>query len=452
MSNATKRIRMPHLRGGGAALAAVALGSTVLAGCAGSPDAGSDATPDTPADGPVSIEIWGWDELGEQKVDAFNAAQDGVEASYVLQASNVAIATNFRNAFESGTDVPCLVQGFAPLTTMVVNGWAEDITDVVTASEDKYNDGALNAAQVNGRYFGLPAGSDGQFLIYNTATLDKYGIDVPTTWDEFVEAGQALKEHGVDLTNLAGEDPTPLMHLAQQAGAEWFAIDGDQWVVNFLDDPTLQAVDVVQQLIDDDLVSNETYSDRPALYAYFDSGNMAMTTTQWWSLPGLQTNFTKSLGVWEATEIPQFDPANPVTPGRTMPSFVPVGCEHPEAVMAYTDWLTTADGIEAGRNPETDAVGFPTQIKDPSPYAADTVPPGFFADDAQAADVIIDAQSKVLGKFELGPNYDAWFPELQDQWGKAVAGEITLTEALTAVQKFVESDLDRNGIAYRTAS
>jgi multiple sugar transport system substrate-binding protein len=405
------------------------------------------------AEGPVTIEIWGWNaETGEQIVDAFNEAQDDVEVKYVLQASNVATQTNFQNAMEAGSGVPCLVQGFAPLTTMVVNGWAQDITEQVEGSADLYNEGALAAAQVDGRYYGLPSGSDGQFYIVNQKTFDKYDVEVPTTWDEFVDAGRELKPHGVDITNLAGEDPSSLMNLAQQAGAEWFAIDGDQWVVNFTDDGTLAAADVFQQLIDEDLVSNQTYMDKPALLKYFDSGKMASVTTQWWSLGGYQIGFTDSAGDWSAHPIPQFaDAAEPVTPGRTAPSFVPEGCEEPDAVMAYTDWLTTPEAVEAGRNKETGAVGFPTQIQDPSPYVEEVIPKDFFADEKAAGEEIVAAQETVIGKFELGPNYDAWFPELQDQWGKAVAGEITLEEALTAVEEFVASDLESKGISYTVA-
>ncbi|GAB3164985.1 extracellular solute-binding protein [Myceligenerans halotolerans] len=431
----------------------VAAAATVsLAACSSGGSAAEPGGPEEQA-GPVALEIWGWNaETGEQIVDAFNEAQDEVEAEYVLQASNVATQTNFQNAMEAGSDVPCLVQGFAPLTTMVVSGWAQDITELVEGSTDLYNEGALASAQVDGRYYGLPAGADGQFYMVNQKTFDEYGVEVPTTWDEFVEVGRELKKDGVDITNLAGEDPSVLMNLAQQAGAEWFAIDGDQWVVNFTDERTLAAADVVQQLIDEDLVSNETYMDRPALYKYFDSGKMASTTTQWWSLTGLQTNMPDSGGDWTAHPIPQFaDAAAPVTPGRATASFVPVGCEHPEAAAAYGDWLTTSDAIEAGRNAETGAVSFPTQIPDPSDYVDEVVPEGFFADDKAAADEIVSAQAQVIGKFELGPNYDAWFPELQDQWGKAVAGKVTLAEALTAVQEFVASDLESKGISYTVA-
>ncbi|WP_423463681.1 ABC transporter substrate-binding protein [Promicromonospora sp. MS192] len=400
------------------------------------------------ADGPVPIEIWGWDpDTGEQTVEAFNEAQDEVEATYVLQADNIATQTNFRNAFEAGEELPCLVEGFGPLTTAVVNGWAQDITDAVTPLEDVFSEGALASATVDGRYYGVPTGSDGQFLIYNERTFEAAGVSVPTTWEEFVDVGRQLRAEGVDMTNLAGEDPTTLINLSQMAGAEWFTIDGDRWIVNFLGEETLQAADIIQQLIDDDLVSNQTYQDRPALYAHFDSGDMASTPTQWWSLTGLRTNLTESAGDWVATTIPQFEGADePVAPGRTEPWFVPVGCENPDAVMAYMAWTASPDGIEAGRNPQTGAVNFPTQIADPAPYVEDIIPEGFFVDDEEAGDVIVETQSRVIGKFELGPNYDAWFPEMQDQWGKAVAGEITVEEALQAVQDFVAADLDAKGI------
>ena len=430
------------------ALSAALAAAAMLSACAGGAAPAAQQT----KSGPVTIDIWGWNaETGKQLTDAFNAAQSDVKVNYVLQASNTATQTNFRNAMEAKSGVPCLVQGFAPLTTMVVNGWAQDITDAVKPTEDTYNDGAKAAAKVNGQYYGLPTGADGQFMIINKDTYAKFGVKVPTTWQEFVDAGKAFKAQGVDVTNLAGEDPSTLMNLAQQGGAEWFAIDGDKWKVNFTDKATLAATDIVQQLIDNDLVSNQTYKDKPALYSYFDSGKMASTTTQWWSLTGYKTNFPATSGHWEAVEIPQFSADKKASPGRSTPSFVPVGCENPEAVVKYSDWLASPAGIEAGRNAKTGAVGLPTQIKDPSPYVKDIVPTGFFVDDSKAADVIVDAQKATVGKFELGPNYDAWFPELQDQWGKAVAGKIKLSEALKNVQTFVAEDLKKKGISYTVA-
>jgi multiple sugar transport system substrate-binding protein len=194
------------------AIAAAATVVATLVGCS----AGTD--PAAKKSGPVTIEVWGWDaETGKQVAQTFNKAQHDVVVKYVLQASNTATQTNFRNAFEAGQDLPCLVQGFAPLTTMVVNGWAEDISAAVKPSEKSYSEGALAAAKVNGAYYGVPAGSDGQFMIVNKDTFDKYGVKVPKTWDEFIAVGKTLHQHGVDVTNLAGEDPSTLLNLVQQA-------------------------------------------------------------------------------------------------------------------------------------------------------------------------------------------------------------------------------------------
>ena len=53
----------------------------------------------------------------------------------------------------------------------------------------------------------------------------------PTTWDEYAETARAL--HAADPTKYLGtfsaNDPGWFAGLAQQAGAKWWAIDGDAW-------------------------------------------------------------------------------------------------------------------------------------------------------------------------------------------------------------------------------
>jgi multiple sugar transport system substrate-binding protein len=66
----------------------------------------------------------------------------------------------------------------------------------------------------------------------------------------------------------------------------------------------------------------------------------------------------------------------------------------------------------------------------------------------EVGEIVVDSQAAAIGKFEMGPNADAWFPELQDQWGKAVAGDQTLEQALRNVQDFITKDLDEKGISY----
>ncbi|MZG12710.1 extracellular solute-binding protein [Streptomyces sp. SID5914] len=427
------------------AIALTAVGAMALSACGGT-EAADDAS------GPVKIDVWGWNaETGKQVAKAYNEAQDEVEVNYVLAASNTATQTNFQNLMASGDkSVPCLVQGFAGLTSMVAKGWATDVSKYVKQYPDTWSDGAKASAEVNGANYGVPSGVDAQFVLVNQKALDKIDAEPPATWEDVLALAPKLKKEGIDALNLPGEDPSGFLNLAQQAGAEWFAMDGDRWKINLLDKKTLQAADFYQKLIDGDYVSNETYQDKPALYNYFDSGKLAILPLAWWSMTGYETNFSKSLGDWHAIMNPSFA-ANPDAgaPGRNTPSFVPKGCEHPDAAVKFSAWLATPKGIEAARVKKTGAIEFPAQIPDASKYVGDIVPKKLTDQDpGEVGKIVVDSQAAAIGKFEMGPNADAWFPELQDQWGKAVAGDQTLEQALRNVQDFITKDLDEKGISY----
>jgi multiple sugar transport system substrate-binding protein len=433
------------------ALSAGLAAAVLITGC------GAGGAPTPPAadpDKPVTIDVWGWDPLTQQVADAFNASQKQVTVNYVLQPNVTAMQTNFRNVMESKKDIPCLAAGFAPLSTSLVNGWAKDITEYVKPVEDKFSPGAMAAAKMGDKYYGVPTGASAQFMMVNTKTLAAGGVQAPKTWEELVETGKHLAPSGVKVINLAGEDPSTLVNLSQQAGAEWFKIDGDKWTVNLHGEETQKAVDIIQDIVDNDLNSKQTYQDRPALYSYFDSGQLATLPTQWWSLTGLQTNFANSLGNWKAIPLPQFDGAKgDSASGYANASIVPVGCDHPDAVMKFVTFASVDPaGIEASRNKQTGAVGVPTALKDVSKYAAAIVPGKLFAQSPEeVGQVIADAQANVIGTFERGPNYDAWFPQLQDQWGKFIAKQITLEKALANVEAYIAKDLDAKGINYTIA-
>jgi multiple sugar transport system substrate-binding protein len=402
----------------------------------------------------VTIDVWGWDPITQQIVDAFNDSQDDITVNYVLQPSNTAAQTNFRNVMESKDGVPCLLPGITPLATSLVNGWAQDITEYVEPIADQFNSGALASAKIGDAFYGVPTGASAQFMMVNTKTLADHGADVPSTWEELVETGKNLAPEGVKVINLAGEDPSTLVYLSQQAGAKWFQIDGDSWTVNLHDKATLKAAAILQEIVDNDLNSTQTYQDRPALYSYFDSGQLATLPTQWWSLTGLQTNFVNSLGQWDAVPLPQFAGSKEhLATGFANPAIVPIGCEHPEAAVEYATFAAVDPaGIEASRNPDTGAIGVPTALEDVSEYTEAIVPDKLFAQSpSEVGAVIADAQADVIGKFEQGPNYDAWFPELQDQWGKFVAKQITLEQALANVESYIATDLENKGIAYSIA-
>ena len=76
-------------------------------------------------------------------------------------------------------------------------------------------------------------------MLYRKDIFDKYGIDVPKTWDEFAAAARKLHaaDPNVYLTNLAANQNGAWMGLLWQAGAKPFEVQhGRRLGVNVNDD------------------------------------------------------------------------------------------------------------------------------------------------------------------------------------------------------------------------
>ncbi|MFI6335300.1 ABC transporter substrate-binding protein [Streptomyces sp. NPDC050535] len=431
-----------------AAATAVVL-SVVLAGC-GSGDDG-----DSKAKGPVTVEYWNWAEAKniDPVVAKFNATHDDIELKFVKQADNPGTASNLRNAVAAGKNVPCLVQNFGEAPALASEGLATDITEALKPYVDKglFRESALPAAQAADHYYAVPGGGTPAFMMINREIYDKYGIDVPKTWDDLIAAGKELKKHGVYAMNLAGEDPSTFIELVQQAGGSWYKIEGDQWKVDFTSPESLKAADVVQQLIDNDVVAHQTYMDRPALINYFDSGKMVSLPVSTWQLQNYEREFTKSTGDWEPVDRPQYtDAAEFVTPLHSPTSglLVPKGCEHAEAAVEAGVWLNTDKAaVDASYQSDTKQYSWPGALPDPTPWVDSAVPEKLFGKHkAEAREVILKAVEGGRDPWTAGPNYTGMFAELQDQWAKAVAKETTLKQLLDSMQKWTVADLKSKNI------
>ncbi|MFF5965153.1 ABC transporter substrate-binding protein [Streptomyces collinus] len=435
-----KQVRM-------ASATAVAL-TVVLAGC-GTGDGTNEA------EGPVTIEWWSWDEAKytEPVAAKFNATHDDVKLKVVKQADNLGTAANLRNVVASGKNVPCLVKNFGEVAGLAGEGLLSDITDSLDPYTKKgiFIDAAIPAVQAGGKYYAVPTGFQPSFMMINRKVYDQYGVKAPKTWDDVISAGKELKKHGVYVMNLAGEDPSTLVNLVQQAGGSWYKTEGDKWKVDFLSPESLKAGDIIQQLVDNNLVANQTYMDRPALISYFDSGKMVSLATQTWQLANYELNYKKSLGDWEPIDLPQFSDATRfVTPAHNANGglLVPKGCAHPKEATEAGVWLNTSKAaIDASYQKDTKQYTWPGAIPDPSPWVDSAVPDKLFGTHkAKARDVILKAFKSGKDQWVVGPNYTGVFAELQDQWAKITAKKITVRQALAHMQKFTVADLKSKNI------
>ncbi|MBD0735687.1 ABC transporter substrate-binding protein [Streptomyces sp. CBMA29] len=411
---------------------------------------GSGGDSDSTAKGPVTIKWWTWDEtkITEPVAAKFNATHTDVRIQVVKQADGPGTMANLRNAVASGKDVPCLVKNNSEVPGLVGEGLLADITQYLDPyiKKNLFIDSAVPAIQAGGKDFAIPTGFNPSFMLINRKVYDQYGVKPPKTWDDVISAGKELKKHGVYVMNLAGEDPSTLVNLVQQDGGSWYRQDGDTWKVDFLSPESLKAGDIIQQLVDNGIVANQTYMDRPALISYFDSGKMVSLPTQTWQLANYETNYKKSLGDWETIDYPQFSDATSFTTqahNANSGLLVPKGCADLKEATEAGVWLNTSkDSIDASYQKDTKQYTWPGAIPDPSPWVDSAVPDKLLGTyKPEARDVILKAVKSAKDSWIVGPNYTSVFAELQDQWAKVVTKKITVRQALEHMQTYTVADL-----------
>lgn len=437
----------PRRRFARAAVAGLAL-TGLLTACGGSGDDGSSAS------GPVTLPYWGWANGQEAVVKAFNAAHKDVQLKYTKVTDQLTMQKQLTNAVKAG-NAPCLVQNTAEyVTTWVSQGALADITQYVKSSQGKFNAGSWASAQVQGKFYGVPTSSAPNFTIYRADLFAKYGIKTPTTWDDFVAAGKELKKHGVKITNYAGEDPSTLEVLAMQAGAHWYAIDGDSWKVDFQDAGTLKAAKVIQEIVDNDLNSTLSFADYAAVQRNYDNGGTATRQISTWQMAGMVQNFSKSFGKWALSPWPAFTGEAAKTPAGTnltgSVTLVTKGCKHQQQAAEAALWMSTdAGAVKTMASPET-GNGVMPALADSNSYVAEAISQKLLGSNYEPAKkVVTDSLGTVTTDWTFGPDWTAMFTELQAGWAKVVSKEQKVTDLLAHMQQWTVNDLKSRGISVK---
>ena len=79
------------------------------------------------------------------------------------------------------------------------NGYIYDLTEdaKVRGIMDRFQDGMLDVNMVDGKLYGLPSEVMLPCYYYNKEIFKKYNLEVPKTWDEFLEVCKVLSAEGV---------------------------------------------------------------------------------------------------------------------------------------------------------------------------------------------------------------------------------------------------------------
>lgn len=208
---------MFKLRTGAALVAVAAAGSMALAACGGSSSSGS-------SDGKV-LKLWHYEAADgamgtawNQAIKEFEQAHPGVKVKFELKTfeqlqKTAPMILNSKDApdlmeYNKGNATAGLLakQGLLTDLTPAVQkyGWDKQISKSLATTAQYDAKGVMGS----GKWYGVPNYGEYLMVYYNKDLFDKYGVKVPTTFDEFSKVLDTFAAKGVTpLANAGAEYP-----------------------------------------------------------------------------------------------------------------------------------------------------------------------------------------------------------------------------------------------------
>lgn len=263
-----------------------------------------------------------------------------------------------------------------------------DLNDTEAAANNMVAEGYA----IDSKIYGIPEKQGGEYVFYWKDMFDEVGIEVPDTWDEFVDAGIKLQEY-------YGKDNPNFMGIAIGAKDEWpnypftefmpAAVSGDGFMWNSMaemDEPFAEGTpfNTTYQKINQLFTSNAFGKDplgigndqAVALFAQKNAGMMAIGS---WALTDMKEG-ADSLEGLETFYLPardsESDPFRYVTQGDSFLS-VTKHSENPELAKAFLEFYFSEDWYPDYINaiPDEPTVKGVTKEKDPVLQTADVYMP-----------------------------------------------------------------------------
>ena len=417
--------------------ASVAVAALALTGCTGG--SGSDDT----ADGPITLEYWAWGTTQKPLVDAWNEAHPDIQVKHTDAGGGGDSSAKLVTAQRANNAPDVALVEYNTLPAMIVAGVAADISEYTGDLAEEYAPGVWSQATFDGTSYGVPQDAGPQALTYNQARFAELGIEVPTTWAEFATAAERVRAADPDayITTFAPAEFGGFAGFAQQAGAEWWTVDGDQWTVDFDDEASVAVADYWQDLIDRDLVLAEPLL-TPEWNARLNEGNVLSWPAGLWAAGVINGVASDMAGQWAMAPLPQW------TEGDSAVAFqggsaavVTTSSEHAEAAAEFAAWIGTSEEaaqiqIEEGQYPASLAG---------QQLTLDADAPALMPQQDDYWEIAAQIAEDTIPEISWGPNVNVASSAFQDAMSAAVTNGTPLSGALTETEKVVVDDMKTSG-------
>ncbi|PPK98420.1 multiple sugar transport system substrate-binding protein [Kineococcus xinjiangensis] len=426
------------------ALATVAAAMLLATGCSGS---STEASGSGGSDEPVKLTYWTWTPNMDQVVAKWNEQNPDVQVTVNKQDGGDAAVTKLLTAIKAGSGAPDIMQAeYQAVPTLVAADALADISEELDGDvADKFPESAWEAVTLGSdAVYGVPQDSGPMMFFYRADLFEQYGIEVPTTWDEYAEAARKIKaaDPSKFLGTFSAADPGWFTGLSQQVGASWWGVDGDTWQVDVDSEATKKVASYWGGLVEEGVIDN-TPMYTPEWNAALNDGTQVAWLGAVWGPGVLEGNAESTKGKWKVAPLPNWDAATPAN-GNWGGSATSVTSQskHPEAATEFITWLNT----------DPEAVKLLAGTANVYPAATDaranalTEPPAFFADQPDFYDIAAEA-AEAANPFTYGPNVNVAYSAYKDAFGKAAEAKSAaeFPKAVEAVQETTVEDMQNSG-------
>lgn len=129
--------------------------------------------------------------------------------------------------------------------------------------KDSFYPSQLGPFQVDGAQYGLPVGMQSKLFFYNKDVFEELDLEPPTTWDEFIDVLETIKDSGRTPIEYGAQEQWTIAHYVgtlnqRVVDPEVFAADQDPAKGEFTDPGYVEALERLQELaeyMNDDLTA-----------------------------------------------------------------------------------------------------------------------------------------------------------------------------------------------------
>jgi multiple sugar transport system substrate-binding protein len=395
----------------------------------------------------ATITMWAWTSNENYSIDAFEKVYPNIHVVW----SNFGVDyTKILTSTAAGKGLPDVIMSeytygpqFAEYGSFQpINKWVPK--SLYDAFFPEYS---LKWTSLDGQIYGTPQDSGAIVMLYRKDIFEKYGLTVPTTWQEFAQDAEKLHSENPDIafTTIPNNWVIWPVGMVWQAGGRMFDYANGKWYVDFTNPTAMKVFDYWNNLLQEGAVKFDTWWTAD-WYKEIDQGKLAVIISGAWSPEWVSLNSPSTSGKWRVALLPQWDPNNPHNGEMGGSGFyVSSQSKYPEAAALFVLWLNSNPQSLEYLNQKSQLAALVSNVftTDVAPSLENVEYPYFGGQ--KIVPVVLEANNQVNTAFVWLPVMDYVQSSMETEFQKVIDGKESLVDAIPNWQNAVVAFMKRQG-------